>query len=241
MAAGLKLGEAGGVPEERVPQKKEPGRSPSPPAARPAAPNVPSVRPTPPRGPVPLRPLPAKGVSPRPPPVVPTPAVPEPIESAPGPGATTEVNAPMPHIAIEAALADLVAWRREAEKKIVHLEAELAHLRRISSPVQPTLDLSLMSESEPPSAPFPVIHPLAAEIAPAPTVPVTALHLVSAARPAPRQQFDLEMRPGEYFDLPTGLDGERRKRMIAWFVVLVIVAGMAGLVISALASQNQHS
>jgi len=59
-----------------------------------------------------------------------------------------------------------------------------------------------------------------------------------ARRVEPRQQFDLEMRPGELLDMPSELDGSKRKRVLVGFLMFMMLAGMATLVIAALASQR---
>jgi hypothetical protein len=51
-------------------------------------------------------------------------------------------------------------------------------------------------------------------------------------------QFDLQMKPGEYVDLPNALDGGRRKRLVGWLFIALILLGMAALVASSLASQR---
>jgi hypothetical protein len=53
-----------------------------------------------------------------------------------------------------------------------------------------------------------------------------------------RHMYDMSMRPGESIELPSALDGGRRKKVIGWLVVVIILGGMASLVISALASQR---
>jgi hypothetical protein len=62
--------------------------------------------------------------------------------------------------------------------------------------------------------------------------------VVSVATRAPRVQFDLQMKPGEYVDLPNALDGGRRKRLVGWLFIALILLGMAALVASSLASQR---
>ncbi len=86
-----------------------------------------------------------------------------------------------------------------------------------------------------------VTRPLGAS----PTVPLSVplsvpRYGVAPTQPfeAPRRQYDLELRPGETIDLPTGLDGGRRKKVLGWLVMLAILGGMAALIVSALASQR---
>jgi hypothetical protein len=166
----------------------------------------------------------------------------------------------MSPIAMEAALAELGAWRREAERKIARLEGELVQLRALgaSAPIPaavPTVPRELArDQSRDPTAPIlPEFQPLR-DIPPAwatPAATATAADSPPAATPAPaaapasitprvqpRPQYDLTMKPGESIDLPSGLDGGRRQKTMGWLVVLAIIIVMGGLVISALASQR---
>jgi len=201
-------------------------------------------------------------VSPRPPTVAPPGA--EQGERSPSAPPITEITSGMSLIAIEAALAELTAWRREAERKIARLEAELADVRSANvtaaakldpapAPVAPMPQFHAPKEPAPPWAPSPfaavvpvagasapvvaaVVEAPAAPVAPAP--PIEAPPHVVSIRAASRPQYDLDMRPGESIDLPSGLDGSRRKKVLGWMVVLMILGGMATLIISALASQR---
>jgi hypothetical protein len=170
----------------------------------------------------------------------------------------------MSRLALESTLADMVAWRRDADRKLAYLESELQLLRRgAAAPVAPTVDLEraptgpLFPEFDPgkeqaviASPPWsPPLVASAPHVAPAASTyvvesaaiasPEAAPRVVSIARRVePRPQYDLEMKPGEYFDLPNELDGSKRKRLLVGFMMFVILAGMAALVITALASQR---
>lgn len=186
--------------------------------------------------------------------------MPEPLDSEPtaaGSGDVTAVTSPMSRLALESTMADMIAWRRDAEKKLAYLESELAHLRQTAaSPAGTKPDLH-----RDPTAPLfpefaslqetPAVWGGSASIAPAPSVapapvaspavapPAAAVAIVSIARRAePRQHFDLEMRPGEFLDMPSELDGGKRKRLLVGFLMFVLLAGMATLIITALASQR---
>jgi hypothetical protein len=210
----------------------------------------------------------------------------------------------MSQIAMEAALAELAAWRRETERKLARLEAEVSQLKT-NGALQalhtgpPTLDLSAITavavtpyapQAAPPAAPpQPIKEPTPPWAVPAPAVaapvahapPLPAPHPPAVAHPPPhaspapvaaapqpvpqpappvaaptpaaappavvsiqprvpevRHQYKLELEPGETFDMPSGLDGGRRKRVLSSLVVMLIVSGMAALIISALASQR---
>jgi hypothetical protein len=192
--------------------------------------------------------------------------MPEPLDSEPtaaGSGDVTAVTSPMSRLALESTMADMVAWRRDAEKKLAYLESELVQLRHTAANLtapkpdlhrDPTAPLfpEFASLQETPAAwggnasiapafsavPTPLAAPAAASPAvasPAATSPA----VVSIARRAePRQHFDLEMRPGEFLDMPSELDGSKRKRLLVGFLMFVLLAGMATLVITALASQR---
>ncbi len=255
----------------------------------------------------------AKPVSPRPPNVAPTSEPQDPLE--PSSPALNDTSSGMSAIAMEAALAEMTAWRRDAERKIAQLEAEVLQLRATQAfhalhAGPPTLDLSAVTavnasplpkqpvkEPLPPwavgapaahvapvMAPAPVAQvrpaspappqvqaytPAPAQLAPTPVAPpaaptpiapsvvpyVDAQFAPPTVAPSPPQvysiqprqaapsysqvpQYDLEMKPGDSFDMPTGLDGSRRKRRLVGFVVMVIVTGMAAMIIAALASQR---
>lgn len=200
--------------------------------------------------------------------------MPEPLDSEPagGSGDVTAVNSP--RLTLESAMADMVAWRRDAEKKLAYLESELAQLRlravtAVSAgapkpdlqrdPTAPLFpEFSALNEARAATsgatsgatfgatsgaisgailgAPASLTpSPTAASITPAYTQP----SVVSIARRVEaRPQYDLEMRPGEHLDIPSELDGGKRKRFLVGFLMLVLVAGMATLVITALASQR---
>jgi hypothetical protein len=204
----------------------------------------------------------------------------------------------MSTIAIEAALAELTAWRREAERKIARLEAEVADLgggtdmatkvdaipgvafaagalpapshalaKDGHAPWAPAAPATFAAPVPVPVAPLvhavpipaPTPHPaVAPPPAPSSASALEAVPIAVASAPAPvahpppappaphqapafrevRPQYDLTMKPGESVDLPSGLDGGRRKKRMGMIAAFLLVAGMAVLVISALASQR---
>jgi hypothetical protein len=184
--------------------------------------------------------------------------MPEPLDSEPtagGSGDVTAVTSAMSRLQLESTMADMVAWRREAEKKLAYLESELVQLRRSAASPAASPPVARPDLHRDPTAPlFPEFATLqetraawdgAASIAPAapaPSVahaPAAVPAVVSIARRVePRQHFDLEMRPGEFLDMPSELDGSKRKRVLVGFLMFMMLAGMATLVISALASQR---
>jgi hypothetical protein len=167
-------------------------------------------------------------------------------------------------VAVEAALAEFGAWRRDADRKIAKLESELTELRGIRAlhTGPPTLDLSSMTPAAstvapmkeafvpwtpaaaaaPAASPAPVAVPAAVVPSAPPSAPAVAPDVTSVLAPAVRVgspvHYELEFRPGERVDLPDGLDGSRRKRLLGWLVSTFIVGGLAALVIAALASQR---
>jgi hypothetical protein len=176
-------------------------------------------------------------------------------------GGSTEITGSMSGLALESTLADMVAWRRDAERKLAYLESELQQLRRgAAGPSASKIDLEraptgpLFPEFDPgnehPAAPWspPVVaptppvasaaSPYVAELATVGAPEAAPAFVPLARRVEPRPQYDLEMKPGEYLDLPNELDGSKRKRLLAGFVLFVIVAGMAALIITALVSQR---
>ena len=239
------------------------------------------------KAPSPLR-VPGAGITPRAPRVGSSPDLPDASPSSP---ALTEVTAGMSTIAIEAALAELTAWRREAERKIARLEAEVAdlsgndiatkvdaipgvafaagaipspshaqaHAKEGPAPWAPAAAVAVAAPAPVPVAPLVHAVPIAAHtphpaVAPPPApssapalaavpIAVGSAPVVHQAQHAPafrevRPQYDLTMKPGESIDLPSGLDGGRRKKTMGMIAALLLIAGMAALVISALASQR---
>jgi hypothetical protein len=257
LAAATKLGHAESVTEPKTTGAVRPQAQP---AARlgglPKLGAIPAVKPAP--APVkPLAPPPGVAISPRPPAAAMNAAasadVREPSPSAP---AVTETIATMPQIAVEAALAELTAWRREAERKISRLENEIAQLRSAAarSPLPPAVSPLPDRSRDPTAAILPEFQSLrdspavwatpAAALAPiaAPALaPVLAeappRALSVAPRLEPRQHFDLEMKPGEYFDLPSELRGGRQKR-VAWFLAVLILFVVGTLVVSSMVSNR---
>jgi hypothetical protein len=176
--------------------------------------------------------------------------------------ASTELAGGTARGAIESTIVEMIAWRREAEKRIAYLETEILHLRRGGTGAGPSLpgpDLHrdqtapLFPEFDPapaaaaaPWAPAPLVsaQPKAAP-APAPEVGASIVPVrVSASmmpivrRVEPRPQYDLEMRPGEFLDLPDELDGSKKKKYLVGFLLFLILGGMSALIITALASQR---
>jgi len=235
------------TPEQGGAPKPDAGRSPKPPAAR--------VAPTPvraPAGPSPAKPpAPARAISPRAPAVAPNDSS---DDDSPGP---TEVTRTTPQVAVEAALADFSAWRREAERKISQLEAEVLRLGSLTHRApEPTRELPAFQPAVV-AAPAVVLpaHELprpsalpmwsqgatqAAAPTPVPNVAVSHVPAVVSIRPR-EEPLELQARPGELYDLPSALDGGRRKRLIVTLVVLILVIGMGALIFAAVASQGQHS
>ena len=281
------MGQPDPATEEKRPHPEARAAVLSPPRAKLASSSGPTTR----QAPTPLKVPSATAGSPRPPNV--SADARDRGASSPDLGATASG---MSSVAIEAALAELTAWRREAERKIARLESELTQLTQAraaapasplgaASPVSPPSPfgplgavgqasaVSPVSPSPPkvdfahaPTAPLPqfrgvkesAIAPLAPAFAPMPQAPEPVsptMPLLPSAPPPPPQpvpqvlsiaprvqpavyHYDLEMKPGEYFDFPSDLDGGRRKRMMLTFLVLMIVSGMAALIITAIASQR---
>ncbi len=169
----------------------------------------------------------------------------------------------MAPIAIEAALAELGTWRREAERKIARLEAEVAELQTAPRAAAPGVAPGAQRDREP----LPWAHtPLAPAVAPVgvPAVAATPVSLTATdpaygptdpipivnVREAPTMPpslaprsvhavyYDLDLRPGESVDLPSQLDAGRRKRMLGWLALLLIVGGMIALVAASAVSQR---
>jgi hypothetical protein len=201
--------------------------------------------PTPPKAPSPATPA----ASPRPPPVIATPEAPEAAASGP-----TEVSRPLPQIAVEAALADLMAFRREADRKISQLEAEVLRLGALTQQRvgEPTREMVALQPSMLPvweTSRAAAVAPAA--VAAAAVEPAPSLGPVYAAAEGPagiavvsvkaHEPMDLHVRPGDLHDLPSALDGSRRKRSVVMFVVFLLVVGMGALIYAALASQGQHN
>jgi hypothetical protein len=166
----------------------------------------------------------------------------------------------MAPIAIEAALAELGTWRRDAERKIARLEAEVAELQ--AAPRAPAVAPSPPKEPLPPWAHTPLAPAVAPVVIPAaaatpaslaatdpaygPTDPIPIVNAREAPTMPPSHpprsvhavHYDLDLRPGETFDLPSQLDAGRRKRMLGWLALLLIVGGMIALVAASAVSQR---
>lgn len=152
----------------------------------------------------------------------------------------TQVNAPMSPLALEASVADLVAWRHETERKIAQLEAEIMQLRAHGP--SPTMDLGTARDfahaTPSPATPFQPREGVHEAVTPAvPHVDNPRVFSI-VARPPSHPQYDLEMRPGETVVLPDELDGGRKKSFVRWLFVLLILGGLGALIAAAVASQS---
>jgi hypothetical protein len=172
------------------------------------------------------------------------------------------VNEATAVVGLHAVVAELVAWRHEAESTIARLEAEVAQLRLARDPTGPVLpefkELEKLQSgwtAPAPSAPSapeagaaaaPRSAPVA--VSPAASPPATAAPVIGwappaavpVAKPAPRafRQYDLEMKPGESIDIPGSMNAGRKKRLLGWLVLVVFAGGLIALVVAALASQR---
>ncbi len=119
--------------------------------------------------------------------------------------------------------------------------AGLAPAAAITAPVLHAAGSALGADSSPTPAVAPapgkVPSPSSPSVVVAPDSAPRVVAIASTAR-LPHVQYDLQMRPGESIDLPGALDGERRKRMVGWLFLALVVVAMAALVISSLASQR---
>jgi hypothetical protein len=148
----------------------------------------------------------------------------------------------MAPVAVEAMLTDVQARLREADRRISQLEAEVLRIgsltMRAPAPTAPMLP-ALTSE-----VPWPSLTPVPPAVgAVTPIVPsVTAAASVAPVRSYVPQTAPMELyaSPGELDDIPSALNGGRRKRIFGWFVTIVLVLGLGALVVAAIASQSRH-
>ncbi len=147
-------------------------------------------------------------------------------------------------IAVERAMSSALAWRRETEARIARAEADLSTLRaaeqaRLIAAARAAEEATVVNARAPEVLRAAAPPPLPMQPTPmppaAPSVAMYSSIPVRVSLPSIEDvPFDIDM-------LPDALNGGRRKRAIAWGVLLLLLLGLGTLVVLAIASQAKHS
>lgn len=152
----------------------------------------------------------------------------------------------MSQTALENALVELTAWRRDMDRRFAQVEAVVGQLyaaRNAGGQARGEYRASddvPVNWSAPPPAPgsgagaaFPAAGPAwgpSPQQAPQP----------APAKPAalPVRHYDLTIKPGESIDIPSALNAGRKKRVFGWLFAIVVLGALTALAISAMMSNR---